>query len=351
MSYSVVRTSVVRGPAVLILNNGDAAVGDQYFFSSDSIKLEFGHQTFDVTNSAFGLVDKRAKERTCKITFTPLGEAMTSAKAKILWPYIAYNFQPGDSAFKNAATEPYIIVIPKSGAQYKFFGAVVSKSPTLMLAAEKTQVGSVEVTAIGTAGVDWAASGSDGPTGTGSLYTATATTYATALTAANFLVATVKTAPYIGTYGTSIGSGATGTFSTNSGFTVSVNAQMQPVETDEFGLFDFTIGDVSASAQCAPLDVTADQISALIPMQTTSRGASLQSGINLVIDVPSSLPSSSGLLYTTLTNASIFTVGFEYNTASQRIPQLQFQTVRQFSPTGALGGSPGLIVPATINIH
>ena len=345
MSYLLVRSSVIRGPAVIIINDGSSAGtgGDQYVFSQGDISVSFGHTTFDVTNSAFGIVDKRAKERTAKVTFTPVGN-ITTGLANIFWPYTTYNFQPGDSALKRAtAQDPYITVIPKSGAQYQFFGAVVSKSPELMLAADKTQIGSLEVTCVGKQGVDWSASGSDGPAGSGALYTAGATTYAAALTTANFSVASIKTGPYVGTYGSSLGAGATGVFSTNSGFTVGFDVQMQPVETDEFGLFDFTIGSVVATATCEPLDVSADQIAALIPMQTAARGASLQSGVNLLIDVPSGV-SSSGLIYSTLTNASVFQTGWKFNTAAQRIPQLQFTTVRQFS-SGSLG------TPASINIH
>jgi hypothetical protein len=344
-TYSLARSNVIRGPAVIIINDGSTSgtTNDAYVFSQGDIRVEFGHTTFDVTNSAFGIVDKRTKERSVKISFTPVGNIST-ALANIFWPYITYNFQPGDSALKRAtAQDPYVTVIPKSGAQYQFFGAVVSKSPEVMLAADKTQIGQLEITAIGKQGVDWSASGTDGPTGTGSLYTAQANTYATALTTANFTVASIKTGPYVGTYGTTIGSGNAGTFSTNAGFTVGINTQMQPVETDEFGLFDFTVGDIVATATCAPLDVSADQISAAIPMQTAARGASLQSNINLLIDVPSGL-TGTGLIYSTLTNASVFQTGWAFGTATQRIPQLTFTTVRQFS-SGSLGA------PASISIH
>ena len=338
MSYQLLRSSVVRGPAVLVINNGDGSTGDQYFFSKDDIHLEWGHSTFDVANSAYGVVDKRAKERMAKITFTPVGN-ITTGMATVLWPYIKGNFQPGDSALKNATSDPYVIVAPKAGAQYKFFGTTVTKQPEIMLSADKTQIGSVELTAIGQQGADWGG-GTDGATGSGSLYLATTTTYGTILTSAALAVSSIKTGPYTATYGSSLG--ASGTFSTNAGFNLSFNSQMQPVETDEFGLFDWTIGDQSASVSCAPLDITADQIAAAIPMQSASRGASLQSGVDLVIDTTATV--TTGLLYATLKNATIFQTGFTYNVASQRIPQLTFTTVRSLS-SGSLGA------PAIINIH
>lgn len=347
MSYSLTRVSVVRGPAVITINNGDGTTGDQYAFSQSDIKVEFGHSTFDVANSAFGVVDKRSKERMAKVSFTPVG-SITANLVKIFWPYLqgtssSATFQTGDSALKLATSaDPYVIVTPRSGLAYKFYGAVVDKMPELVLAADKTQIGSISITCIGAQGADWDSANS--------LYSTTSNTsgadYANALSAANFSVSSIKTGPYVGTYGAAaIGSGATGVFSTNAGFTVSFNAQLNPVETDEFGLFDFTVGDIVASASCAPLDVSADQIAAIIPMQGSgaSRGASLQSGINLLVDVPSGV-TGTGLIYTTLTNATVFQTGWAFGIATQRIPQLTFQTVRQYS-------SGGLGVPATINIH
>jgi hypothetical protein len=268
---------------------------------------------------------------------------MNATLAGLLWPYFnsTYNFQPGDSAFKNAtAGDPYFAVAAKSGEVYKFYGAIITKQPEMMLAAGKTQVGSCEVTCVGKQGVDWTAAAS--------LFDTTGYTYAGILASANFTVASIKTGAYLGYYSPTVpfGSSSGGIFSTNDGFTVSNNVQLQPVQTDEYGLYDWTIGDISASATAAPLDVSPAEILSAIPMQGAGagRGASLQSGINLSIKPGPDGVTGTNLLQVVLNNASVFQTGFAYDTAAQRVPQLTFQTVRTYS-SGALG------VSATISIN
>ena len=342
MSYTLLRTQILRGPCAIVYNAQDAS-GDQYLFSQGDVKLELGHQTFDIVNSSFGIVDKRSQQRTAKVSFTPVGQIPSSTQVGLLWPYFnaTYNFQPGDSAFKNATGgDPYVAVVAKSGECYKFYGAIITKMPEIMLSADKTQLGGIEFTCVGKQGADWSTAAS--------LFDTTGYTYASVLTSANFTVSSIKTGAYLGFYSPSVpfGSSSGGYFSANSGFTISSAVQLQPVQTDEFGLYDWTIGDISASCSCAPLDVSPSQILSAMPMQGAGagRGASLSLGLNLTVSPSPQGASGTGLLQVQLNNANVFNTGFDYNTSAQRIPQLQFTTVRTYS-------SGGLALPAVITIN
>ena len=140
--------------------------------------------------------------------------------------------------------------------------------------------------------------------------------------------------------------GNAGLFSSRDGFTVDFNVELQPVETDIYGLYDWTIGSIVATATCASLDVTADQIAAVMPLQGTytaagpaafpgqtaglnyDRGASLISGATLTISPANSAVSGRTVV---INNATVLQTNWAFGLATQRIPQLQFTSIRSLS--------------------
>ena len=66
--------------------------------------------------------------------------------------------------------------------------------------------------------------------------------YASDLAGSGFTVSDIQTVPYVGNYSFVPQIGNAGLFSSRDGFTVDFNVELQPVETDIYGLYDWTIG-------------------------------------------------------------------------------------------------------------
>ena len=60
------RTSLVAGPAKIEFNGAT-------FFNYDAFNVDLGYETFDIAPDAFGLIDRRANEVTCKTSIKPEG--------------------------------------------------------------------------------------------------------------------------------------------------------------------------------------------------------------------------------------------------------------------------------------
>jgi len=311
--------SIIRGPPVIIYT---PAVGSPTtLYSQGDIQVRLANQTFDIATSLYGVVDKRTNQRSVEITWTPTGE-LTTAMAGVLWPHGSKN--PGDSLI--GAGNPQIQIIPKTGYQYTFYGAVVTKQPSMMLSAVKTIVGPITFTAIGKEGVLWSTNNS--------LYTEATASFGSYA----FSPSSIRTTPYVGGWGatasysvptwTLTGSPSLAVYDTKDGFSVNFNVSTTPVEADEYGIVDFTVGDNVATATCSPLTVSETTLTAILNMQNTGadRGQSLLSG-NLLSIVPSN-GTPSGSANVTLGNSSILQIGYDYGLIANRVPQIQFTTLR-----------------------
>ena len=303
---SLTRLSIIRGPAVVIYTTAGGSATT--LFSKGDIQLRMANQTFDIATSLFGVVDKRTNQRSVEITFTPTGE-LTTAFCGVLWPHGSKN--PGDSLI--GAGNPTIQIIPKTGYQYTFYGAVVTKQPQMMLSTTKTLIGSVTFTAIGKEGVLWSTAGS--------LYdqaTANFGTYA-------FSASNIRTCPYSGSWGSGP---VLALADTKDGWTVDFNVSTTPVEADSFGIVDYTVGDNVATAHCTPLTVSESTLTAFLNLQGSGadRGQSLLSGNDLAITPTTGTPVGSANV--TLKNCSILQVGYDYDLQALRVPQIQFTSIR-----------------------
>jgi hypothetical protein len=295
-------------------------------FSQGDIQVKMANQTFDIQTSLYGVVDKRTNQRSVEITWTPTGE-LTTAMAGVLWPHGGKN--PGDSLFggePSLATYPSLQIIPKTGYSYTFYGAVVTKQPTVQLSSTKTIVGSITFTAIGKEGVLWSTANS--------LYTEASTSFGTYA----FSPASIRTTPYVGGWGatasysvptwTLTGSPNLPIYDTKDGWSLNFNVSTTPVEADEYGIVDFTVGDNVATATCSPLTLSETTLTAILNLQGAGadRGQSLLSG-NLLSIVPSN-GTPVGSANVTLNNCSMLQIGYDYGLNSTRVPQIQFTTLR-----------------------
>jgi len=321
---SLTRASIIRGPAVLIYTSLSGVATTLY--SQGDIQVRLANQTFDIQTSLYGVVDKRTNQRSVEITWTPTGE-LTTAMAAVLWPHGGKN--PGDSLFggePSSATYPSLQIIPKTGYTYTFYGAVVTKQPSMMLSAVKTIVGSITFTAIGKEGILWSTANS--------LYTEASTSFGSYA----FNPASIRTTPYVGGWGatasysvptwTLTGTNALAIYDTKDGWSLNFNVATTPVEADEYGIVDFTVGDNVATATCSPLTISETNLTTILNMQSTGadRGQSLLSGFLLSIVPSNGTPSGSANV--TLGNCSILQIGYDYGLQANRVPQIQFTTLR-----------------------
>lgn len=301
---SLTRASIIRGPAVIQYTaQGGSAVT---LFSQGDIQVRMANQTFDIATSLYGVVDKRTSQRSVEVSFTPTGE-INSTNVPVLWPHGTKN--PGDSLI--GAGNPQIVIIPKTGSQYTFYGAVVTKQPSIQLSTTKTIVGPVTFTCIGKEGVLWSTANS--------MYTEASSAFGTYA----FSPAAIRTCPYSGVWGSTLT-----TVDTKDGWTVEFNVATTPVEADSYGIVDYTVGDNVATATCSPLDVSETALTAILNMQGTNadRGQSLLSATDLVITPTTGTPVGSANV--TLSNCTILQIGYDYGLTSTRVPQIQFTTMR-----------------------
>ena len=302
---SLTRASIIRGPAVIIYTaQGGSPVN---LFSQGDIQVRLANQTFDINTSLFGVVDKRTNQRSVELTFTPTGE-LTSTNVPVLWPHGSKN--PGDSLIGTG--NPTIQIIPKTGYQYTFYGAVVTKQPQIMLGTTKTIVGPITFTCIGKEGVLWSTANS--------LYTEATANFGTYA----FSASAIRTCPYSGVWGSS----ALSVSDTRDGWTLDFNVSTNPVEADSYGIVDYTVGDNVATATCTPLTISETSLTAVLNMQGTGadRGQSLLSGNDLVITPTTGTPVGSANV--TIYNSSVLQIGYDYGLQSLRVPQIQFTSIR-----------------------
>lgn len=302
------RTTIIRGPAQITY------AGDTYYSQGD-IKLNLGHETFPIVNSAFGTVQYRSKQRTATISFTPVGNLLPVAGVNgsyTLWNY--GDKKAGDRLLGNSDVP--LVIWTYGGVKYTFHNVALTKIPELMLSATKTVAGEATFTALGKIDVD--------PDNAESLMTLD--TNAGPPTDA-FDPDTVITEFYEGAYGSTA---PWNELHTTNGWSLSFDLSLNPVTTDELGIIDWTVGDVRATARAQVLGITEANVISL---------GSLTGDPNKLIYMHvkrgSKLPDSNDLVITgthlraTLNSAQVRMVPTQFGTATLRFADLEWNATRK----------------------
>jgi len=282
------RQSIIRGP-------GTVTFGSCKFFDASGIDASIDSATSDVPSSISGKLDTIKTDQTGKVSLTPVGN-LSEAIVALLYPSWLQTPEIGRSLFGSA--DAPLVVASRAGQKVTFLAAAITKFPDLNLSPVKTAFGSVEWTAL-------LANGKL-PTDANSFYAVAAAAYADGEPPRDGLTGF----HYAGTFG------SLSIPDTVDGWTVAVDAQLDPVQTDSQGTIDYTLGNVNVTARCTPLGLTESQILAALPA-LSGRGASLAGASDLVI-------SATGGLTVKLKKAALVTGPLKWGTTTLRAGELGF---------------------------
>ena len=282
------RQSIVRGP-------GTVTFDGVKFFDASGITAEVDSTTKEIPSSIAGTLDTIKTDQIGKVSFTPVGNVSAEILAALFPAYIQ---KPVIGASVFGSTDKPLVVSSMAGTKVTFNAAALTKCPDLVLSPVETAFGGVEFTAL-------LANGKL-PDEAGAFYAVTNAAYADG------------EPPRTGLSGLHY-QGAFGTLDipdTESGWTVTVEPNLQPVMTDSQGTIDYTLGGVTVRARCVPLGLSESQILAALPI-ARGRGASVATANDLVIE-------AAGGLKVTLKNAALVTGPIQWGTTQLRAGELGF---------------------------
>lgn len=306
MPAQIDRSSIVRGP-------GSVTLDGVQMFDRDMIKATPTVETFDVRNSAYGLLDTRRKDSRMVISFRPDGAITTNILAK-LFPY--GNPTLGSSLM--GATDKAAVVHSLAGKKFTFHSAALTKMPGLKLSVGETAFASAaEITAV--------VKNNTPRTDANSIYTVADEAWA-----GSFDVTNIKGGVYVGTWGS--GQNAL-PIQTQDGWDVEFDLGLKPQVCDGVGTYDFLLESVGVRAKCKPLDLDEEDLLDYLSLQGASAGlgSSMLSGKDLVI-------AAAGALTVTIKEAAFVQGGLQWGSGELRVDEIGFQAHRDVS-----GGTPGQI--------
>ena len=284
------RQSIIRGP-------GAVTFGGVTIHDASGIAAEIESATQDIPSSIAGKLDTIKTDQIGKVTLTPVG-TLSEALLGVLFPSWMRTPVLGQSVF--GSSDAPLVVQSRAGTKLTFTAAALTKCPGLQLSPVKTAFGQAEFTAL-------LPNGKLPTDATTKLYAVAAQPYNLGEPARTGL----SGLHYSGALGESLVIP-----DTLDGWTVEVEAQLEPVTTDSQGTIDYTLTGVSARAKCTPLGLTEAQILAALPV-LSGRGASLAGAEDLVIE-------ADGGLTVTLKCASLVTGPLNWGATALRAGEIGF---------------------------
>ena len=281
------RQSIIRGPGTITYNS-------LKLFDKDGISAEIESSTESV-NSSFGSLDTIKTDQIGRVTLTPIGNLSEDLIA-LFYPSWLQTPEPGRSIFGSSDTP--LTICSKAGTKVVFNSACITRFPEMRLSPVETAFGQVEFSALLANGK--LASESN------SFYSVGTQTYADGEAPRSGLTGFHYEGPF----------GSLSIPDTLNGWTIGVDATLEPVTTDSQGTIDYTLGSVQVTARCTPLGLSESQILAALPA-LQGRGNSIASANDLVI-------TASGGLTVTLKCASLVTGPLNWGATSLRAGEIGF---------------------------
>ncbi len=304
---SIKRGSVLRGPAIIKL-------GNHIIRTAGDIQLSMGLDTFEIPSSEFGPIDQRRNNVMLSATFTPVGE-VTADMLALYWPHLALPI--GVSLF--GATDIACDIVPVTGKEMlKFKAAAVTQMPNIIISATKTSLGEMTITGLLANEANWDAEAAR--------YEYTPNGSAPNLGAID--VNNIATMPARVNWGDGFTDLKTG-----EGVTVAFAMETNDEECDEDGIFDVTLGNITASATLTPLNTTVGALLARMGLQGSNvlRGTST-AGFDLSVQA-----SRQGGLKVTIPSARLANLPLAYGMQSRRIGELTLQGFRTSGAAATVG--------------
>lgn len=294
---SITRAStIIRGPAIVVL-------GGVTFRTKENVVFTPETQTFDIPSSEMGIIDRRADQRMASVTFTPVG-VVNAGVVAALWPHLAK--LPGQSLF--GATDAECTVQPVAGGSgVRLANATVTGMPDIDISATKTVIGEVTVRGILADGAAWGAES----------HWSLADFQAPSLSGLD--PAAIPTSPGTVNWGSGFAD-----IKTLEGVRISFDMQTQDESSDEDGIYDITLTNLSATATLTP--VAGVDLSLLAARMGVF--ANQLRGMSLPRNDLSVTGRDTGSLAVTLFNAALATAPLTYGPTSRKLGELSFRGLR-----------------------
>lgn len=295
---AITRTSIIAGPAKITFDSVS-------FWTKGNVTLKVVNDRFNIDTSNFGKVDERFSGRKIEIDFEPAGN-FTTAIADVLWPYASTNI--GASVF--TATDKPLVIHGRNGRTVTVHAAALTKMPPIMLAVNKTIMGSCQFTGICKDNTD--------PSGAAAYYTEASGGYPGD---SGFDPADILTKHCTAAWG----AGAWASFLTEGGWNIDFKLSLSPQNVDGLGTVDMTFQELEVTAKAIPVGPTAsDVLAAVSPAQAL--GTSISTGTDLVIS-----GADAGDPVVTLTAAAIVDAGLAFGNTVKRISETSWIATRTFT--------------------
>lgn len=291
------RTTLFQGPGHIVFNG-------KAILAADDIKVSIGNDTEDIVTNGYGLIGRRRKGRSIKVTCTPLHWD----NLPTLLPYAS--LQIGESVY--GATDKVLQIIPRNGAAsgIKLLNAAVTKMPSVFYSAMKKPLGSMEFTALIANNAD--------PALDASYY---ATEPVGALPSPD--LAKIRNGIYTASWGDALVD-----FGAADGFELDTDLRLSPVEVDGHGVVDMYLAGLTASVKLTPVGLAwADILAALggpIGADLVKRDLVISTG-----------PAASPAVVATIPDCQLITGEGEWGNDKRRVGALEFRAVRT-AANGAL---------------
>lgn len=229
---SIDRATILRGPGFITFDSANIhAEGD--------IEANLSKDLFDVSTSAFGVVDRRVQNKMIEVNVTP---RMFADMATIL-PHAATEI--GTDIY--GATDKPLVLTPRSGKPLTIANAAVTGLPPITLSASRSAIGSMTFTGL-------IANSADANALASYLSWGLAATDA-ALT--GFDLTKVRNAPYTATYnGTTLHS--------EEGFTLTPSLETEDIVVDGLGVVGKQVTGVSMTVSFIPVGIGESELTALL---------------------------------------------------------------------------------------
>lgn len=304
------RTTVIMGPAIVTFNG-------YTYYTQANILVESTRETWEPATSIYGALTKRARgQAVTKITFTPVGALEQPTK------YITMYTPASVGTVLFGTTDLPVVIQTLAGKQITWQSGAVSRPADLILSAQKTAWGPIEMMCIGkkaTALTDPAVM---------------AVISSLAFADTSFNSATVSSAPYTAALG-ALAAPFNGILSED-GFTISNNVTTAPRPIDSYGIVNWMITQVMASIRFVPANCDDADLWNLFQLQGSTAilpGQDVASlGQDLVI---------TGGTTPTSVSCTLKNVGPDKTTSRYGLNELRAGEVEMFSRKTITSGSGG----------
>lgn len=295
------RTTIIRGPAIVQYAGGDIV------YTAGDVTVVPKMTTFKIPTAFYGdSTDERIEQIEYEISFTPSGQLLENYMDKVYADLAV--MEVGQSVL--GSTDRALVVWAKNGEKHTFPNAFSSKPADIVFSATKPLFGTQTFTAMYKKNTAWSAADSIHKIETASF------------TDTSFVASSIPTGLY------TVAWGADSPFSALVGAgdgVFSLNPTWEPVATNDDGVIDYRLKDLTGSFKFQPLGCTLAQLktASVGALSTNLRGSSL-AGTGKALTITG----SNGFPQISTDKAMPIDPQFGFGVSTNRVGEVEFRFVR-----------------------